>query len=444
MLLLLCSAGVATAQSTLKTAYFMDRMTTRHEFNPALMNEYGYFSMPVLGDINFGVNSSLAVDDLIYSLDNGNLGTFAHPDVDSSKFLSGLKDNNMISQDFSLSVLAMGFHAFGGFNTIDISVRENLDINLKKSLFEFMAGSGSGSYSMGGSTIDLNSWAELSLGHSRKINRNLTIGAKLKYLMGVANASLDFTTMDFSSSSDELNIDLEATGTAAMTGMVLNGAFDDISFDQFDLSNGSSSGMGIDLGATYETRDFTFSLSLTDIGFIKWQSSQTSVGINANFTGFEGLDLDDFEGSTDNDEGYQNLVSSFEAFDDMSFTEADTQTTWLPTNLNVGVEYKGLADCLSVGALYSNTFGAVTTTELMLVATVSPVKWFDVAISGTTSSYGTYWGWAVNFCPRWINFFVGMDSMIGAVNPQYLPLGSTNVNVKFGLSFPLGSVHKVN
>lgn len=443
MLLLLCSFGVASAQSTLKTAYFMDRMTTRHTINPALMNEYGYFSLPALGSVDFGINSNLSIDKFLFPLESGQLGTFAHPDVDSAEFLSGLSDDNVISQDFNISLLSTGFHAFGGYNTFGVAVRENMDINLKKSLFEFLVGAeDKSSYDMAGSSIDLLTWTEVAFGHARRINDNLTVGVKLKYLIGMANASVEFDQMSFSSSAEELMLNVNAVGNAALMGVQLDGLASDI-FDDIDFGGNMNTGFGIDLGATYEMDKFNFSVALTDLGFIQWSAPSTiEMGTDINFSGFTDLDIDDFEGSTESQ--FDDLESSLDSLGDPTFVPTGTYNTGLYAKLNVAAEYTVVEDLFSAGLLSSTTFGPVTTTELMAVGTFSPVKWFDLALSGTVSTYGSYWGCAVNFCPRWINFFVGVDSMFTGITPQGIPYSSSNFSVSMGLSFPFGSLHKAN
>ncbi len=443
MLLAICSLGAASAQTTLKTAYFMDRMPSRHEFNPALMNEYGYFSIPAIGDINVGINSNLSIDKLLFPLDDGSLATFAHPDVDSEKFIKSLNKNNSISQNLSLSLLGFGFHGFGGYNTFDLSIREKVTLNLPRSLFEFLVGEGdNSSYQMGGTSIDLNSWAELSFGHSHRINDNLVIGAKVKYLVGAANVNVAIDKMDFVSNSSNLMLDINAVGSAAITGMPMIGKFDDLSFDEFNLDGGLNTGLGIDLGATYQWEKFNFSLAITDLGYIKWNSaSTTSLGDSINFTGFTGIDFDDFEGST---EDQMDKFEDFGAdFGDAEFKEAAAHTTYLDANLNIAAEYS-VFDTLSAGAIWTTTFGPVTTNEFMLVGTYSPARWFDIALSGTTSSYGTYWGFAINLCPRFINLYIGTDCMIQGVNTSFIPYNSTNFNLKFGLNIPLGGLHAAN
>lgn len=445
MAILLCFCTAVSAQSTLKTGYFMDRMSMRHEFNPAFSNEQGYFAIPALGDINFGVNSTMSLDDFLFPLESGELGLFAHPDVDQSAFLSNLNQDNLINQDLSLSILSLGFHGFGGYNTFDVSVRENFGINIQKSLFEFMVGANdNGVYDMSGTSIDLTSWIETSIGHSHRINENITAGIKLKYLIGAANASLTVDQMQFESSEEQVMVGFHTTGTVAAAGMQLNGSFSDLAFDTFDFASVSNSGFAVDLGATYEMDDFTFALALTDLGFIRWSAPSTvSMGAETTFTGFNDLDLNDFSGSTEDQ--LEELMDPFtDLGDSMELTSTDAYSTWLAANLNMSAQYD-IFDCLSVGAIYTATFSSVTTHELMGVVTYTPAKWFSIALSGTTSTYGTYWGWALNYSPHYfLNFFVGSDCMVTKVTPQFIPYSSTNLNLKFGLSIPFGHRHTAN
>ncbi len=440
----LCSLG-ASAQTTLQTAYFMDRMPTRHKLNPALINEYGYFAIPAVGDVSISLNSNLALDNFLYPIESGGLGTFLHPEVDSSAFLSGLNDNNIISENLNLTLFSMGFHGFGGYNTIDLSLRENFNVNLKKSFFEFLVGSESGSsiYDLSGSSISLNTWAELSVGHAHRINENLTVGVKLKYLSGLANVNTEITKLDFESSNERLLLDFEASGDAAVVGLPLSGSLSEMELDGLDFSNGLNSGFAIDLGATYEWEKFNFSLAVTDLGYINWATaSNITMGSTINFEGFSSLDINDFEASTE--EELDEIYDSLESLSDPSFEAKDAYKTYLSAKLVAGAEYAIFEDRLSAGLLSTTTFSSVTTSELMLAATYSPLRWFDIALSGTTSTYGTYWGWAVNFCPRIINIFVGMDSMVTGITPQGVPYSSSNVNFKFGVNIPIGRLHEAN
>ncbi len=425
----------------------MDGSTTRHKINPALMSEYSYIAMPVLGDVSVGLNSNLTLENLLYTLESGQMATFLHPEADSQLFLDGIADDNMIGESLNLTILSTGFYAFGGYNTIDLSLRQNMDVNFKKSLFEFLVGEDHGTsiYDMAGTTVNANAWVETSFGHSRRINDRLTVGAKVKYLTGLANIDSKISKLEFESNEERVMLGFEATGNAAIIGVPLSGKFSEMELNELDFSNGFNGGFAVDLGATYEWDQFNFSLAVTDLGLISWgAASNLTMGTTINFDGFNDLDLGDELNESIEDE-MDELYDSLDQLTDPTLDPIEGYRTYLNAKLVAGAEYDVFGDdMLSAGLLSTTTFGVVTTSELMLAATYSPTNWFDVALSGTTSTYGTYWGWAINFCPRWINFFIGMDSMVTGITPQGVPYNNSNLNLKFGLNFPFGKIHTVN
>lgn len=446
--LLLLSSLATSAATTLKSAYFMDRMPTTNQLNPALMSEYGYFSFPIIGSFNLGINSNITLDKFIFPLEDGSLGTFAHPDVDKDEFLDGIGNKNVISQYLDLPIISFGFYGWGGFNTFDLSLHEQTTFNLSKSFFELLVGSNNSSatsiYNMSDTSLDLNSWAELSVGHAREVYDNLTVGVKLKYIVGLANASLEIDQLSIKTSKDILEMKFRAVGSAAITGFPIVGSMSDLEFGDMDLSNGLSTGFGIDLGAAYEWDKFNFSVALTDLGFISWKGASDIVfSAETSFSGFEDIDInsDDYDDKI-NDQ-IDDLTADFETLGDSEFTAKDKYKTSLSTTFTAAVEYDIFDNNkLTAGALYTSTFSPVCINEFMLALTMTPIKWFSFALTGTTSTYGTYWGAVVNICPSWINLFIGTDCMIQGLTPQYIPYNSSNFNLNFGLNIPLGKAKK--
>ena len=51
---LFTAAATSINAQTLRSAYFLEGMTYRHELNPAFMGERGYVSIPALGNLQFG------------------------------------------------------------------------------------------------------------------------------------------------------------------------------------------------------------------------------------------------------------------------------------------------------------------------------------------------------------------------------------------------------
>lgn len=215
-LFILCTTGVG-AQS-LNSSYFMEGMTYRHQLNPAFMNESNYINLPffVLGNFNVGLQGNVGVNDFLYKYNqNGyKLTTFMNPTVGSQEFLSNLHTNNHLSVNLRMPIIAFGFRGFGGFNTFEIAFRSNTSVNLPYGLFDFMktgmSDEGGTHYRVKDLTVRSNNYAEVALGHSHEIIKDrLTIGAKVKFLVGGANAEAKIKRMDITMGQDEWLIDAE-------------------------------------------------------------------------------------------------------------------------------------------------------------------------------------------------------------------------------------------
>ena len=184
-----------TFAQEMRTTYFMQTSDLRHEMNPALL-DHAYMSMPLLGNINIGTTGNFGAKTFIfdmqptwqgYGIDGHTRTTFMHPDVSASEFLNGLKDNNRLNVNFKYQLFSFAFKAFGGFNSVEANVRSNTSVNLPKSLFEFMKTAGDKTdYDISNLGARSETFAEIGLGHSHKINEKWTVGGKVKILVGGA------------------------------------------------------------------------------------------------------------------------------------------------------------------------------------------------------------------------------------------------------------------
>ena len=129
--------AASMAQNSLRSAYFLEGYTYRHQMNPAYASERNYVGMPVLGNFNMGLQGNVGVSNFLYKLPNGDLTTFLNQSVSSSEFLGDLKDRNRLNLDFDMNIISFGFHKWGGFNTFDLSVKSGTRMTLPKDLFEF-------------------------------------------------------------------------------------------------------------------------------------------------------------------------------------------------------------------------------------------------------------------------------------------------------------------
>lgn len=438
----------AAAQQTLHSSYFLKRMPMRHKLNPALINDYGYFSIPMLGNVNFGIQSNLSLKNFIYPTHDGNLMTFMHKDVSADEFLDNIKNFNSVEMNIDMAILSFGFFGFKGYNTFDISLRSHTGIYIPEDLFRFMKlgmdNENGNSYHLRDFTMKTDNYVELALGHAHKINDKLTIGAKLKFLAGVANIQAKIHQMDISLSEDKWEIMANGQMDASVMGASLqtkaNGEIDDFDFD-VDKPALSGWGLGTDLGATYRLMDnLTLSAAVVDLGFIRWNKNLRGATLNDESFLFNGFDEVDINDDSAIDDQWDDIADQLEDMVRFYKTDAPSaRSTSLRTTLNIGAEYSILNDKISFGLLSSTRFSSPKTwTEIVGSANFRPASWFNVAFTGTLSNYGPNWGWVLNLCPRGFNFFIGTDHMVTRLTPQYIPTKNATVNLNFGLNVPMG------
>ena len=226
ILFFFCVAGLgAFAQQTLHSSYFMKRMPHRHKLNPALMNDYGYISIPGLGNVSIGIQSDISLKDFLYPTADGRLMTFMHPDVSIAEFEKTIKNSNGLEMNLDYSILSFGFYAFKGYNTFDLSLRSSMGLYLPGDLFRFMKSGmddeNGSKYHLENLRVKSNNYVELALGHARKVTDRLQAGAKLKVLLGVGYADARMHSMDIELSDEQWLIRANGEAYMALEGTTL-------------------------------------------------------------------------------------------------------------------------------------------------------------------------------------------------------------------------------
>lgn len=313
-IMLVCTFS-ANAQF-LRTSYFMEGTHYRQQLNPALTPTKGYFNLPVIGAVNATVGStSLGYQDIIDIIDNGD------DFYKSNDFMSRLKDKNKLNVNFSTEILSAGWYKGKNFWSFNIGLRTDIGANLTKSMFTFLNEMDgiednwrNSNYDISGQQLNINAYTEVGLGLSRQINNRLTVGGRVKVLLGIGNMELKLNNVSMNASlpSDAdirsfenltigdinskekiealrnkinayhatLNVgaSLESSFKGLeLTGMEEKGYIDDFDFDSGNLGV-AGYGFGIDLGASYKIMDnLTVSASILDLGFISWSKGATKI-----------------------------------------------------------------------------------------------------------------------------------------------------------------------
>ena len=441
-IMLVCTLS-ANAQF-LRTSYFMEGTHYRQQLNPALTPTKGYFNLPVIGAVNATVGStSLGYQDIIDIIDDGD-DFYTKPD-----FMNRLKDNNKLNVNFSTEILSAGWYKGKNFWSFNIGLRTDIGANLTKNMFTFLnemetveENWRNSNYDISGQQLNINAYTEIGLGLSRQINSRLTVGARVKALLGIGNMELKLNRVAMSAnlpSDQQINQWSSESYWNSMTpsqaaqaaqelkdkfnnyhanltvGAELKSSFKGLELQEeegkdyvtdFDFDSGklgiAGYGFGIDLGDSYKILDnLTVSASVLDLGFISWSKSSTKIA-SAN------PDPIDIKGSTyanmvdpnnpntvmnavnqlQNDaQGYMDRVTNGDVLDyDMLQLEVsdakESRKSRLASILVLGAEYGFFNNKLAVGVLSTTRFVQPDAlTELTFSANYRPKSWFNVALS---------------------------------------------------------------
>lgn len=193
-------------------------------------------------------------------------------------------------------------------------------------------------------------YLENAVGASYVVNRKLTVGARLKFLKGIVNASTNNATFDLSL-DENYAITVQGAADIRTSGIHnLDSSDYDIEDNWRDYLN--NSGLAFDLGATYKlTERLTLGVSLIDIGGIRWKNDLYGYQMDpqrANYT-FRGIDI----GKLFNNDGeyLAEVQDSLEAKFDFENGRIESYRTPLPSKLYMSATYR-LGTNFNAGVLF--------------------------------------------------------------------------------------------
>lgn len=448
-------AFAADAQNTY-SGYFLDNYTYRYEMNPAFGNSKGFASMPGLGNMNIAMRGNLHLTDVIYKSPNGGDPIlFTNPGISVDEAMSKFGNKNRIGSSNKINMLSVGFKGFKGYNTITLSTSANVEASLPKSFFSLAKeGISNKTYSIKDMFANANAYATLALNHSHDIKQvpGLRIGATLKFMVGAGYIDMRFNEADLTLGENAWSARTNADIIAAVKGLRFDmdtytpkgpdGGAPRKYVSGANLDDGygiNGFGMGVDLGAQYNWKGFTFSAAVLDLGFMNWGKAQW-----ASTNGTQSISTDAYTFNTDDNasnsfdnelDRLQDDLAKLYQLKDMG--ELNSHAKALAATINLGVDYElPVYRKLHFGLLNSTRInGPYTWTQFRLSANVAPVKVFSADVNVAAGTYGVGFGWLLNLHVTGFNLFLGMDHTIGKVSKQFIPLNS-NASLNFGLNFP--------
>lgn len=311
----------AASSQTLNSLYFLEGNNQRHRLNPAFTSECGFVTFPLLGNLNPTLNSNIGLGTVLYP-QGDEMVTFMHPSISNAEAMAKFKSMNVLEFDLNLDILTIGFNAWGGSNTIGLSLRSQSGFYLPKGIFQFLKEGQTASeqeYNIDDLGAQSQNYVELALGHSHKITDKLSVGAKVKVLVGALYAKASAENMRIYMSDNEWRI---TERSRLITSKGINYEFDEDGYlSDFDFSNFGVAGygLGFDLGTVYRINEAaTVSLAITDIGFISWKDCSVARNNNEEFVynGFDNIGAEDNpDGSNDFEDAADELGDSAEGPD---------------------------------------------------------------------------------------------------------------------------------
>lgn len=271
--------------------------------NPALAPERGFMSIPLVGSVDINFNNSFSLNDVITRQNGTNY-------LNNSGIINALSGNrNLTMIRMNLDLANVGFRIsdkiYGG---VSLRSRVHVASDLPGGLFELLVENPYDRYTTFNMAMSPNlvGWNELGISATYRINDNWRVGARLKYLMGVASVESGVINFDMDKQFDRYTL----SGDVNIRGGNIN--FDGNNNDMVEGLFGNS-GFGADIGVQYTSDDKKWSAnaSVSDLGTISWNAKNSSKIVTRNpNTKFEFMGFGDLQNFAANSDDMGQLLDS--------------------------------------------------------------------------------------------------------------------------------------
>jgi len=413
----------------------------------------GYFTFPLLGNVNVGIYNNAFHYDKIFECDENGYPTT----ITANRFVNSLaKYNNFVTADFNEELLGLGFRIKEkSFLSLSYRLRTNAEFSFSKDLPGFLV-LGNMAYLGDGNEADMRiglqvtAYHEISLGIQHKVNDHFTLGIRPKILFGAFNAQVQTLQVRVHTDPSNYGItayyDAQANIASCMPiTMDLNNGHYYFKFGEFngDVINNSFRNIGgaIDLGLRYNpTTKVGVSLAVTDLGVIRWKTntyqitneSSTAEGQTGSTTfQFNGLTNEDIEMLT-SEGGMAKLLDSLADYFPLSSTPINSYTTNSHSRVQAQFDYNftpsNRISVLTQGRIYDRSIHPALT----VAYNGSFFKTLDVCVAYTLQP-NSYDNLAVGLGLNLglINIYATTHNLLPVFSRTYLSKLTANVGVVF-------------
>lgn len=448
MLLPLSMSGQA-----LRGSYFFDSSIQRVKMNPAFSPKTNFVSVPVLGDMSINLNSNIGVSNFIFPK-NGELYTYLNQNVTSEEFMAVMPSQPKIQMSFDTDILGLGLYISPkDFIYVDVAERFDLRMNVPSELFLFLKEGMSQpeqTYNFNNFSIRQDAYLQVAAGYKRDLGDlvpGLSVGARIKFLMGVDKVDMRINRASVYMSQDKWELTTDAEGTIYGKGVEFaqpeeEGDMPSIKLEPANLGL-AGFGMAIDLGAEYKLDldipvidGVNFSASVTDLGTILYSDRNVLKLQSKGTAAFNGLK--DINAEFDVDESLKKITADFMALANFEeVPDAKGGGSAITPKAYIGVEAPMLNNLMSVGLLYSYMYGI---SDMTLSYNLKVKNVFNVGLNYSFLNTARTIGLILEYVPRsGVAIFLGTDYLNMQYTPQGLPVDKLIMNGKFGIQATFGS-----
>lgn len=454
-------AFTAAAQQPL-SLYYVDNVPQTSALNPARQpRANGYFAIPG-ANVSFMLESNIMLKEF-FQEKNGVWVTPTSREFDYSKFHKRFKNGARLRPNVDVSLLNFGWRGSKGYWTIGVNERVQSNIALPSAIFNMLDNGLAPGTTLNFANMRVNAkvFHEISVGYSRDVTEQLAMGWRVKYLSGIGAVKTDFKKFDLTTGRDKWTLEAEGGIYTSIPNLKMqekeNGMvdFDSTSFDELktkDIVNVlipfmHNPGAAIDFGFNYTIdENFSFSASITDLGFIAWTNELNSINVNGGYQ-FEGLEINVTDAKNiDYSEAFDNIMDSIQTRMSPTLSK-DVFATLLNPNIYVGAAYSP-THFLTIGLLSKSTIlNKTVTQDFDLSLNLNPYKCFSLMTGldyNVKGHLAANFGWSLNFSI--LQLYMMTDYVPVAyrkVNIEgdgtVLPNNTGDVNVSVGLNLIFGA-----
>ena len=425
-LLIALLAVNATAQTSL-SLYHMEVIPQSSLLNPARAPRCNVFVGMPSTNISLRGETNMKMSEMFQKV-NGQWKFMTESDFDYSDINHRIKKGIHANAQMNIGLINVGWRQAENYWTVNWNARASSGITMPKAFLTMLdKGLPDGSH-LDFSRLKVNfiSYHELSVGYTRAIDEQLSVGGRLKYLSGVFAAKTKFSKFELTTSREQWTFDVDGEADLAFPLKMTpdqNGAIATDSIEWKEMTAAEivgrtligfhNPGAAIDLGAEYKIdENFKVSASVTDLGFIVWSkdASKLHAENKYEYNGFE-VEFNDFFDGINLSDKFGDVVDSVKnAFS--SHTSDKNFVTGVHPNIYVGGEFTPYR-FMSVGLVSRTTFwGKGVTQNFNLTLNMKPYSFVSVMSGYSIDLKGcltTDFGFSINMGP--LQYYLMLDGI---------------------------------